>query len=129
MRISPRLATSYFTISGRSFPKYSSNWLHSGVHLMKWLRLLSENSPWTTTDASGLLMNSIYPPDSDRRIRELAKSPSHEKIRSLPNRLDFNSIRDSRQVSDNLLEICGRHIDDGRIFYIGNHKLLGIWLN
>ena len=82
--IDPNDATSYFTISGKSFPKYISKWVHNGVHLIKWLKLFSENSPWMTTDASFFWMNSIFPPDSDRYILELAKFPSHENIKSLP---------------------------------------------
>jgi hypothetical protein len=34
-RISPNDATSYFTMSGRSFPMYISKSRQSGVHLMK----------------------------------------------------------------------------------------------
>ena len=43
--ISPRLATLYFTTSGKSFSKYTSICWHKLVHLMKYPRFLSENSP------------------------------------------------------------------------------------
>ena len=33
--ISPKDATSYLTINGKSFPKYISKWVHNGVHLIK----------------------------------------------------------------------------------------------
>jgi hypothetical protein len=43
--IDPKLATSYFTTSGKSFSKYISIWEHKLVHLMKYPRFLRENSP------------------------------------------------------------------------------------
>jgi len=43
--ISPKDATSYLTIKGKSFPKHISKLEHNGVHLMKLLNDFKENSP------------------------------------------------------------------------------------
>jgi hypothetical protein len=64
------------------------------VHFVKSDRLLSENSPWMTTDALGFWINSIYPSNSDLKILELANA-RRTKISDRSHGLNLNSVGDA----------------------------------
>ena len=57
------------------------------------------------------------------------KLPRATENELVPHRLDLQLLRDARHVANDLLEIGGRQVDDGRKHHVRLNELFGIGLN